>query len=76
MARLALAAGMSASASARLTRQSGSNFYYAFRILPREMPALRQLVHAHERTVVPHEGIRRLLAAAPDEIRERHGRSR
>jgi phytoene synthase len=38
VARLALApgGGVTEALSARLTRQSGTNFYYAFRILPRE----------------------------------------
>ena len=36
LAGLAVALGMSASVGARLTRQSGTNFYYAFRILPEE----------------------------------------
>jgi phytoene synthase len=36
VARLALARGMSASVGARITRQSGSSFYYAFQILSRE----------------------------------------
>src|SRR4029453_17027235 len=43
LARLALAAGMSASASARLTRQSGTSFYYAFLILPE---AKRRAIYA------------------------------
>jgi 15-cis-phytoene synthase len=33
---VAVAAGVSASVGARLTRQSGTNFYYAFRLLPAE----------------------------------------
>jgi phytoene synthase len=40
---VALAAGMSASASARLTRQSGTSFYYAFLILPE---AKRRAIYA------------------------------
>ncbi len=36
MARLALAGAMTASVGARITRQSGSSFYYAFQILSRD----------------------------------------
>jgi phytoene synthase len=36
VARVAVAAGVSATLGARLTRQSGTNFYYAFRVLPAE----------------------------------------
>jgi phytoene synthase len=51
MARVALARGMSASLSARLTRQSGTNFYYAFRILPEQKRRAIYALYAFCRTV-------------------------
>jgi phytoene synthase len=51
VARLALARGMSASASARLTRQSGTNFYYAFRILPEQKRRAIEALYAFCRSV-------------------------
>jgi len=51
VARLALASGMSASVSARLTRKSGTNFYYAFRILPERKRRAIYALYAFCRTV-------------------------
>ena len=51
MARLALARGMSASASARLTQKSGTNFYYAFRMLPEEKRRAIYALYAFCRSV-------------------------
>jgi phytoene synthase len=48
---VALALGMSASASARLTQKSGTNFYYAFRILPETKRRAIYALYAFCRTV-------------------------
>ena len=42
---------MSASVSARLTRKSGTNFYYAFRILPEEKRRAIYALYAFCRTL-------------------------
>jgi phytoene synthase len=48
---VALANGVSASASARLTRKSGTSFYYAFRILPETRRRAIYALYAFCRTV-------------------------
>jgi phytoene synthase len=66
-----MALRVSASVSARLTRQSGTNFYYAFRILPEEKRRAIYAVYAFCRVVDDcvdeeggegEEGLRRWLA--------------
>lgn len=51
MARVALARRMSQSIAARLTRQSGTNFYYAFRVLPEAKRRAIYALYAFCRTV-------------------------
>jgi len=62
---------MSASVGARLTRQSGTNFYYAFRLLPEEKRRAIYALYAFCRVVDDcvdeeggggEEGLRRWLA--------------
>jgi phytoene synthase len=51
VAGLAVAPGMTASVGARVTRQSGTNFYYAFRILPAEKRRAIEALYAFCRVV-------------------------
>jgi 15-cis-phytoene synthase len=73
MAGMAVGPRMSEGLAARLTRQSGSNFYYAFRILPAEKRRAIYALYAFCRVVDDcvdeeggegEEGLRRWLAEA------------